>query len=189
MDIKSEKNRVREEILEKRRAIKPGENQELSNAIFRKVTSLLKLEGPKRVFTYFSILGEPETRTLIMYLMYHGYEVVIPKVRSIENGEMTLHIMRSFKEVEFGNFGIIEPKEGIEEVAPDSIDFAVIPGVAFDKDLNRIGFGKGFFDRLLKKLDCSKIGLAYDFQIVQNVPAEEHDEKVTCIVTPTTIYR
>ena len=189
MDIKSEKNRLREEILAKRRALEPGGQKEKDSSIFHKVLALMKLYRPKRVFTYFSILGEPETRTLIMFLMAHGYEVVIPKVRSVENGKMTLHIMKSFKDVETGEFGIIEPKDSTEEVEADSVDIAIIPGVAFDKNLNRIGFGKGFFDRLLKKLDCEKIALAYDFQIVQNVPAEEHDEKVSCVVTPTKIHR
>ncbi|MBT3865198.1 5-formyltetrahydrofolate cyclo-ligase [Candidatus Peregrinibacteria bacterium] len=64
-------------------------------------------------------------------------------------------------------------------------DLIVTPGIAFDTNGNRIGYGKGYFDRLFPNLstDCIKIALAYDFQIVENIPAERHDQKVDLILT------
>jgi 5-formyltetrahydrofolate cyclo-ligase len=64
----------------------------------------------------------------------------------------------------------------------------LVPGTAFDSSGHRIGYGKGYYDRLLKKTTSSKIGIAYDFQIVKKVPAENHDIKMTQIVTDKKIY-
>ena len=86
-------------------------------------------------------------------------------------------------------YGIIEPNK-IIQVIPDII---FVPMVGFDKTLNRLGYGKGYYDRTISKLRKLKkifvIGLAYDNQMVQNIPAENHDEKMDIILTDKKIYR
>jgi 5-formyltetrahydrofolate cyclo-ligase len=79
-------------------------------------------------------------------------------------------------------FGILEPKTG-KLVDPAEIDFAIIPGVAFDKKGNRLGRGKGFYDRTLHKLTRAiKVGIAYEFQLIDSVPVSEHDIPVDKVI-------
>ena len=86
-------------------------------------------------------------------------------------------------------YGIIEPNK-IIQITPDII---FVPMVGFDKNLNRLGYGKGYYDKTISKLRKLKkifvIGLAYDNQIVRNIPTEFHDEKMDIIITDKKIYR
>ena len=66
---------------------------------------------------------------------------------------------------------------------PKDIDLALIPGIAFDKDGHRVGHGKAYYDKLNKELKCKKISLAYNFQVLENIPVEKHDEKIDMIIT------
>ena len=87
------------------------------------------------------------------------------------------------------DFGIIEPNK-INQIIPDII---FVPMVGFDKNLNRLGYGKGYYDRTISKLRKFKkifvIGLAYDNQMVQNIPSENHDEKMDIILTDKKIIK
>jgi len=72
----------------------------------------------------------------------------------------------------------------------EEIDLVIVPGVVFDKNLNRIGFGKGYYDKILNRLKPSakKVALAHDFQVLEDIPAEEHDVKMDMIITEKNIY-
>ena len=87
-----------------------------------------------------------------------------------------------------GYRNISEPSSE-EQIDPSEIEFAVIPGVAFDSECNRMGRGKGFYDKLLPFLKCPKIGIGYDFQIVGKIPCEEFDVPLDYVVTETTVYK
>lgn len=81
-----------------------------------------------------------------------------------------------------GAFSIPEP-QGVMPVEPEIIDLAIIPGVAFDMRGNRLGRGKGFYDRLLPYLDCPCIGIGYDWQLVPEIPTEPFDRPLDGIIT------
>jgi len=98
------------------------------------------------------------------------------KSRQVKN----LHV-----EIISGQFGIREPMIGCMEIPLDDLDLILVPGVAFDSRGNRLGRGKGFYDRLLEKFRGKKIGIAFDEQIVGNVPTESLDVKMDFILTPT----
>ena len=87
------------------------------------------------------------------------------------------------------SFGYYEPKN-ISPVDPEEIDLVIVPGVVFDKSFNRIGFGKGYYDRILSKLKPSakKVAIAHDFQVLQSIPTEDHDIKMDMIITEETIW-
>lgn len=80
-----------------------------------------------------------------------------------------------------GYRGIMEPCEAAPDILPSEIDFAIIPGVAFDESGHRLGRGKGFYDRLLPLLSCPKAGVAFRSQMVESVPCEEHDAPVDMV--------
>ena len=91
-------------------------------------------------------------------------------------------------ELATGKFGILEPKPGaVRLTALDRIDAVLVPGLAFDETGNRLGRGLGHFDRLLRQTSGAKIALAFDFQVLDEVPAETHDARMDFIVTETRV--
>jgi 5-formyltetrahydrofolate cyclo-ligase len=88
-------------------------------------------------------------------------------------------------EIMSGKFGIREPAPTCVAIPPDDLDLVLVPGVAFDADGRRLGRGKGFYDRLLKDFTGTKIGIAFDEQIVKAVPVENSDVKMDLVLTPT----
>ena len=97
--------------------------------------------------------------------------------------------IRSFDDLQKGTFGILEPKpEAMNLVAPDELDLVLVPGIAFDKRGYRLGYGGGFYDAFLAQTKSVKVGLAFDFQIVDLLPTREEDERVDLIVSEKTVY-
>jgi 5-formyltetrahydrofolate cyclo-ligase len=84
-----------------------------------------------------------------------------------------------------GKFGVSEPLPECEEIPLDHFDLVLVPGVAFDLSGNRLGRGRGFYDRILAKASGIKCGVAYDFQLLETIPTEAHDAKVNFIFTPS----
>jgi 5-formyltetrahydrofolate cyclo-ligase len=93
--------------------------------------------------------------------------------------------IRNFEDLEPGTFDILQPKPGIEEVPTSSLDIIIVPGLAFDRQGNRLGRGKGFYDNFLKSINpkTPKIALAFSFQIVEQVPITAGDIPVDKIIT------
>ena len=84
-----------------------------------------------------------------------------------------------------GRFGIREPRTGCARLSLKRLDLILVPGIAFDLDGHRLGRGRGYYDRLLGELQGARCGVAFDQQIVDRVPIEPHDMRLSCIVTPT----
>jgi len=93
--------------------------------------------------------------------------------------------IREVRDLEKGTYGIYEPKKRQKDAKLDEIDLVVVPGVAFDKRNRRLGRGKGYYDKFLRALPPNKIsvGLAFDFQIVDNLPIDSHDIPVSKVIT------
>ena len=85
-----------------------------------------------------------------------------------------------------GPFGILEPVSR-ELIPPDNIDLFIIPGVAFDLACNRLGRGKGYYDRYLSDINTPVIGLCFDYQLIDSIPCEAHDKKMTVVLTEIAI--
>ena len=88
-------------------------------------------------------------------------------------------------EIVTGKFGVREPASSCAEIPLEKFDLVLVPGVAFDLSGNRLGRGKGFYDRLLAKISGVKCGVGSDFQLLEKIPAEPHDAKVDFIFTPS----
>ena len=84
-----------------------------------------------------------------------------------------------------GKFGISEPRPECETIPLDQFDLVLVPGLAFDPGGNRLGRGRGFYDRILAAASGVKCGVAYDFQLLEKIPVEPHDAPVNFIFTPT----
>ncbi len=129
-----------------------------------------------------SLPYEVDTKRIIEYLIKKNKKLCIPKV--VNNVEMVACEYKREEKFHRNKLGILEPSSA-QQVPPSQIDVCIVPIVAFDKDLNRVGFGKGYYDRFLKDVSpyCIKVGVAYHFQKVKRIKTEEHDVKLDVIVT------
>ncbi len=98
--------------------------------------------------------------------------------------------IRSLDELVPGTWGILEPPENSRKVVPaEEIDLAVVPGLAFDRQFNRLGYGAGYYDRFLPKLkkNAVKAGICYSIQLIDQIPVEAFDIAMDIIVTDTEV--
>ena len=178
------KKSLRQEMLEKRKKLSEEEIITKSSEIKKKLYTLPEFEDANKACIYVSLKDEVHTHDIIKENL-KGKCVVVPKV----NGEELLVCeLRDFDELKEGSFCVLEPGEE-RRVFPQDIDCVVVPGVVFDREGFRIGFGRGFYDRLLSEVSCPKIGLCFDFQLVDQLPFEEHDIPVDIIVTETKVIK
>lgn len=118
-------------------------------------------------------------------MLQEGKSVVTPKVISASH-QLEHYLLPHFEALMPGAFGILEPSAAHGAVrleALHEIDLIIVPGLAFDRKGHRLGYGGGYYDRLLAELDATKMALAFAAQIVEAVPAEAHDERVDFVVT------
>jgi len=134
----------------------------------------------RSIFVYVSFLGEVDTHKIIKRNL-HSKIIYAPSLNS-KSTTIAPSRLKSWSDLKKGTYGILEPKNG-PTFDVNAIDMCIIPGAAWDKNGHRIGFGKGYYDRFLQNYKGIKVGLAYDFQIVKNIPADKHDIAVDYIIT------
>lgn len=180
-----EKERLRRKIRRIRSGMEDSEKKILDDVIFGKVINLEEVKGAKVVATYVSKKEEVDTHMLIEKLIGEGKKVIVPFV---ERDGLMFSEIKGLEELEIGSFGVLEPKVK-RKYDVYSADVIIVPGVVFDKNGYRIGYGGGYFDKVLKKFEGKKIGIAYDFQVVDKVPREKHDVPVDILVTEKSVRR
>jgi len=176
------KDSIRQELLKKREELRWNEVIEKSNEIISKLTSLNVFKKAEKIMSYISFDNEVYTHSFIKEYMKKK-KIAVPV---IDGNDIILSYIREW-DLKKGKYGILEPKN-VEYVEPAQIELAIIPGIAFDIHGNRIGYGKGYFDRLLTKMRAIKIALAFDFQVLDELPAAEHDVKMDAIITEKRIF-
>ena len=174
------KNQLKESILEKRNSLSQAEILEKSRKIEDCLFSLQQYKNAKTIMFFVSFNSEVNTHNMIKNSLKNK-TVIVPKV---VNNEIEPSIIIDFDNlISSGKFGILEPIEAMK-IAYKNIDLVLVPGIAFDIEGHRIGYGFGYYDKFLKKVPKAvKIGLCFDFQVVDKVPREEHDVPVDLIVT------
>jgi 5-formyltetrahydrofolate cyclo-ligase len=182
------KSKIRKRILNVRNNMSKEDVKKNSNAIMDKITSLDIYKHSKVVFIYMDFKNEVMTSNLIKRMLSEKKRVVIPYTDSINTVLIPSEITKE-SDLKQNSFGYFEPKS-ILPVNIEEIDLVIVPGVVFDMNLNRIGFGKGYYDKILNRLKPSakKVALAHDFQVLEDIPAEEHDVKMDMIITEKNIY-
>ncbi|RTZ61563.1 MAG: 5-formyltetrahydrofolate cyclo-ligase [Gammaproteobacteria bacterium] len=183
--VKEEKEKLRRELIEKRRKLPKEEIERLSLKVIEKLKTLKEFKRAKTVMLYYPARGEVDLRPLMEEVL-QTKTLLLPKVTA-DNRLLALEV-KDLNSLRKGAFGIYEPIGG-KIFKPEKIDFIAVPGVAFDRKLNRLGMGKGFYDRFLPRVKGFKVGVAYDFQLVESLPTEEHDAKLNAVVTSTEILR
>ena len=174
------KQELRKEIRNRKRQFTGEELRELSFALIQRLLSHPRLKEAHTIMLYYSLPDEVDTHTLVDSLLMSHKTIVLPRVTG--EGTMELRRYTGPRDLAIGAYGIMEPT-GEAYTKYGEIDLAVIPGMAFDPAGNRMGRGKGYYDRFLPLItQAYKIGLCFPFQMVEAVPAEAHDVRMDEII-------
>lgn len=176
--IEAEKKRIRSEIRKLKQGYSLEQKKDMSKPILQKLEQLTEFIDAKTIMLYWSMDDEVYTHDFVCKWATQK-KVILPCVK----GEtLDLKIFKGINQLVRGeNFGIPEP-DGPIYMQEDDIDFILVPGVAFDIENNRMGRGKAYYDRLLKSINAYKVGICFDFQVLNKVPIDEHDVKMDKIV-------
>jgi len=178
-DINSQKKEVRKLIKERKKVFSPQQALDDSEKIFEKVERLPQFKEAKSILAYWSLPDEVSTHKFVLKWA-EKKRFILPVV---VGDTLELRYFGGLSTLVAGSsFGIQEPQT--EEIAdPKEVDFAIIPGIAFDLKGNRLGRGKGYYDRFLKLTNAFKVAVGFYFQILDNIPVDFYDVPVDLVIT------
>ncbi len=177
-----EKREIRRKVKALKSMLSMEDKISASRAVFEAVEKSPAFLLAERILMYHSLPDEVSTHEFLR--KWHTKKrFFLPRVNGVNLDILPYDDSR----LELGAFHIEEPT-GDELTPVEEIELIIVPGVAFDRRGNRLGRGKGFYDRLLADSRASKIGVAYDFQIVEEIPAEPHDIKMDIVITNNGIH-
>lgn len=178
------KTTLRETLRLRRAAVDPGAAGAAAGVVAERVLALPELATARRVFSCLSFGDELDTRGLVARLLASGREVYLPRT---EPREHRLRLHRYPCPLAAHRIGLEEPTPESPELEADAIDdtidVALVLGLAFDGDGYRLGYGAGYFDRFLARRPFPAVGLAFDFQLVDALPREPHDVPMAVVVS------
>ncbi len=169
---------LRQNVLAIRDSLTPEEIAERSGKIEEMLFEEEHFKKAKTVAFYIPKGNEVQTKSMIEHAIREGKEVLVP----VTNDEITMCGFTSFFDMAPGKFGVPEPKH---HVPKDNLaEVVLVPGIVFGLCMHRIGYGKGYYDRYFKKNPKAfKIGLAFDFQVMDELPRHKHDIPTELIIT------
>lgn len=173
-----DKESIRKSLLAERNSLSEQEVMERSKKIRYKIKNYSPFVESARIMIYFEIDSEVKVSPLLK----DNKEFYLPRV---VNGNIIAIKFNGFANLKTNKFGINEP-DGKED--RKNIDLCLVPGVGFDKTGNRIGYGKGYYDKFLREFKGLKIGVCYDFQLVEEIPSKSHDIKMDVVITEKDVY-
>ena len=183
MSQKVNKEELRKIMREKRNSLSLNEIYAQTDRCFGQLQKLQAFQESEWIYCYLAIGSEVDTIGLISRFTKMGKKVAAPKV---EDDVIAFYEINSIRECRPGAFGILEPAS--YKAPADEKGLILLPGLAFDVHGNRLGYGGGFYDKYLKShADYPRAALAFELQILDEVPAEETDSPVDYVVTPERI--
>ncbi len=187
-DIHAEKAACRTEARAARCALGPATCAAAAAALGAQLLGLPELADPRVVLAYSATAEEISLEPTIAALRERGMAIALPRIE--ERGVLAIHLVEPGDPLVPGPLGIMEPAADAPRPDLGTLDAVLVPGVAFDELGTRLGFGGGFYDRLLPLLaGAVRIGVAYDEQLVEPLPREPHDALMDVVVTPTRAIR
>lgn len=158
-------------------------------SLAERLLALPELAGAKMVLAYAALPAEIDPGLAVDGLRRRGTRIAYTRIEA--PGVLGLHEVDSEADLIPGPLGISQPSADAPRVEHAAIDAVIVPGVAFDESGKRLGYGGGYFDRLLPLLrpDCVRLGVAFDEQLLDHIPAEDHDVDMHIILTPSRTIR
>ncbi|WP_310599713.1 5-formyltetrahydrofolate cyclo-ligase [Desulfobulbus sp.] len=185
--LSRERGRMRKTIMARRDLLPPAERQARSKRIAASLLAHWLLIPKIIVFTYCHFRSEVQTFPMIDHWLAQGKTVCVPVSVPEESDMMVVTITDPARDLAPGYMGIPEPLSHLvhsRRMEPALIEAAVIPGTVFDRNGHRLGYGMGFYDRFLVRApQAIRIGLAFSCQMVECLPAQDHDIPMDMIVT------
>ena len=184
------KTAIRKQAHENRRA--QPEKDSVSEKIVNRFIDLPEYQLAQTIMFYVDVRDEVRTRQALPAAVASGKRIIVPYC---VDGELELFWLENMEELELGMYRILEPKNELrtlesKRLQPTDLDLVMVPGVAFDRTGGRTGHGKGYYDKLLQhaRLDAPLIALAFECQMFEKIPAENHDIYMDKIVTEDAVY-
>ncbi len=174
------KKELRVNIISKRDMLK--NRDVLDSRILLELINTKEYINAKNIFIYIGFGSEINTKEYIKEFFKEGKTVLVPRTE-IKSRKMEAIKITSLDNLKESKYGILEPSLNEKPFNEDEIDLIIIPGVAFDLNGNRLGYGGGFYDRFLSRTKAYKIALCYDFQLLNKIETEEHDIPTDLIIT------
>jgi len=148
-----------------------------------------QLRSAHTILFFAPLADELDVWPLLEKFLATGKICALPFFDSATQTYSARRVQNLASDISIGKFGVREPAENCPEIPPEKFDLILAPGVAFDWNGNRLGRGRGFYDRLLKQIRGVKCGVGFDFQLLGKIPTEPHDARMNFIVTPTRCVR
>lgn len=181
--IYEQKKLLRLQILRGLKSLSPGGRAAAEASLARQFCAQVAFQQARRVGLFASLPLEVATDFLITESLQRQKEVFLPRVAG---GVLIFHQIKSLTELVVNSKGIREPVATQPVLAAAKLDLLLVPGLAFDQAQNRLGFGQGFYDRVLQNFASPTISLAFDFQILPQLPVTRFDQKVQKILVAQT---
>ena len=188
--IQAEKKQMRDAVLARRDAMLPSNRAAASHAIIEKLCALPGYQHAKVILTYMGFGSEIETQPFVERILVDGKMVVLPRVDRASRS-LILHAVNSLSELEVSKWGIREPRANTPPVPLSTVEFALLPGVAFDRTGNRLGYGRGYYDKLFSAANpaLARVAAGFSCQIVDAVPVTSFDQKIDILITENEIFK
>jgi 5-formyltetrahydrofolate cyclo-ligase len=188
MTKNDQKNKLRKELLKLRSSIPEWEYLKKSVQICDQLKELEVFTKASAIHCYVSMNKRREVNThpLIKQMLANSKKVVVP-ITQMETGTLTQVRLHSFNDLEENAWGVLEPVGG-EQVEIDALELVIVPMAGGDRQKNRIGYGKGFYDRFLDDVECPTIGLTFEECMIEEIPTEPFDVPLDTVITEKQLY-
>ena len=191
LNLSSRKSVLRKKHMHNRILMTHEKKINSDSNIFKEIISLDCFVKSKFILTYVSTTLEVDTKKLIEYSIKIGKKVAVP-VSDAKNLTLDFYFIDSLDQLRVGSFSILEPNSKMSEFCDVSglqNLLCVVPGMVFDLSGYRIGYGKGYYDRFLKKFGCKTLGLCYEFDLLKSIPKGQNDVPVDLVLTEKQIVK
>lgn len=188
LEIAERKRALRRQIRDVQDRVSADERARASAELCRQIQLQPIWQESRHVLLFSPLPDEPDIRPLLEAARRAGQRVALPRFDA-GRSDYEARWIESANALVRGHFGILEPGAGAPVAELNRLDFILVPGVSFDCSGRRLGRGKGYFDRLLAQVRGHKCGVAFEWQVVAEVPVEPHDIGVNSLLTPSRWFR
>jgi 5-formyltetrahydrofolate cyclo-ligase len=188
-NIAEQKKIIRKMIIEKKSHLTSDYISSSSEEITKILIGTDAFKAAKTIMCYLSFGAEVDTNMIIDQCQKVGKTILLPLIIKKDNGTSYMEASQLIdpkSDLAPGTMGILEPvSDSIRIRDPRTIDLIIVPGLAFDKNGNRLGYGAGYYDYFLERIreDCNQFALTFSFQLIEDIPTQKHDKQIKNIIT------
>ena len=179
------KRALRQDVRARMKELTPARRAEASAQARTLLAQQTRWRSAQSILFFAPMPGELDLWPLLAEALAAGKTAALPRYDAPTQSYRACRIENTAEDLEMGHFGIREPNLRCAVDSLDRFNFILVPGVAFDVHGRRLGRGKGFYDRLLATVRGTTCGVAFDEQLVSEIPVEQHDIRLNCLLTPT----